>query len=67
MIENSSSFKLTSMLRWSVTFFIVAIITALLGFGGIIAGAAPVAQILFYIFFALFAVSVMFGKTLDRS
>ena len=55
------------MLRWSVTFFIVAIITALLGFGGIIAGAAPVAQILFYIFFALFAVSVMFGKTLDRS
>lgn len=55
------------MLRWSVTFFIVAIVTALLGFGGIVAGVAPVAQILFYIFFALFAVSIMFGKTLDRS
>lgn len=67
MIEKFSSLKFTFMLRWSVTFFIVAIVTALLGFGGIVAGVAPVAQILFYIFFALFAVSIMFGKTLDRS
>lgn len=55
------------MLRWSVTFFIVAIVTALLGFGGIVPAAAPVSQILFFIFFVLFALSLMFGKSLDRS
>jgi len=55
------------MLRWSVTFFIVAIVTALFGFGGMTTGAASIAQILFYIFIVLFAVSLMFGNSLDRS
>jgi uncharacterized membrane protein YtjA (UPF0391 family) len=55
------------MLRWSVTFFIVAIVTALLGFGNLATGAESIAKIVFYIFFVLFALSVMFDKTLDRS
>ena len=59
--------KLTIMLRWTVTFLIVAIVAAIFGFGGIAAGAASIAKILFFIFIALFLVSLVFGKSLDRS
>ncbi len=55
------------MLRWTVTFLIVAIVAAIFGFGGIAAGAATIAKTLFFIFIALFLVSLVFGKSLDRS
>ena len=42
------------MLRWTVTFVILAIIAAIFGFGGIAAGAASIAKILFFIFLILF-------------
>ncbi len=47
------------MLRYSITFFIVALIAALLGFGGIAAGAASIAQSLFYIFVVLTIISFL--------
>ena len=37
------------MLYWAVVFLIVAIVAGVLGFGGISAGAASIAQISFYI------------------
>ena len=37
------------MLSWVVTFLIIALIAAVLGFGGIAAGAAEIAKIIFYI------------------
>jgi uncharacterized membrane protein YtjA (UPF0391 family) len=37
------------MLRWTITFLIIAIIAAIFGFGGIAAGAATIAKILFFI------------------
>ena len=55
------------MLRWTVTFLIIAIIAAIFGFGGIAAGAASIGKILFFIFIALFVVSLIFGRSLDRS
>ncbi len=45
------------MLRYAVIFFVVAIISAALGFGGIAAGAASIAQFLFYVFVILMIVS----------
>ena len=54
------------MLRWSVTFFIIAIIAAVFGFGGIAAGAASIAKILFFIFLTLFAVTLLFGASLFK-
>jgi len=51
------------MLRWSITFLIIAIIAAVLGFGGIAEGAADIAQILFYIFLVLFVISLFFGRS----
>ncbi len=51
------------MLRWSVIFLIVAIIAAVFGFGGIAAGAAEIAKILFYLFLVLFIISLIFGRS----
>jgi len=50
------------MLRWTVTFLIIAIIAAILGFGGIAVGAAAIAKIFFYIFIVLFILSFFIGK-----
>ena len=49
------------MLRWTVTFLIVAIIAAVFGFGGIAAGAASIAKILFFIFIVLFLLSLIYN------
>lgn len=45
------------MLYWAAVFFIVAIIAAVFGFGGIAAGAAGAAKILFFVALALAVVS----------
>jgi len=44
------------MLRWALIFFIVALIAALFGFGGIAGAATDIAQILFYGFLILAAI-----------
>jgi uncharacterized membrane protein YtjA (UPF0391 family) len=49
------------MLQWAVVFFIVAIVAAVFGFGGIAAGAVDIAKILFFVFLVLFAVSLIVG------
>lgn len=40
------------MLYYALVFFIIALIAAVFGFGGIAAGAASIAQILFWAFLA---------------
>lgn len=47
------------MLGWAIAFFIIALIAALFGFGGIAAGAATIAKVLFFIFLALFILSLI--------
>ena len=49
------------MLRYAVIFFVIALIAAVFGFGGIAAGAAGVAKLLFYGFVILAIVSVVAG------
>jgi uncharacterized membrane protein YtjA (UPF0391 family) len=49
------------MLHYAIVFFVVALIAALFGFGGIAAGAVEIAQALFYIFVILFVVSLILG------
>lgn len=51
------------MLGWALAFFLVAIVAAIFGFGGIAAGAATIAQVLFFIFIVLFIVSLVMGLT----
>ncbi len=49
------------MLYYALVFFVVAIIAAIFGFGGIAAGAVEIAKILFFIFLVLFVVSFVIG------
>jgi uncharacterized membrane protein YtjA (UPF0391 family) len=49
------------MLYYAAVFFIIAIVAALFGFGGIAAGASSIAQVLFFIFVVLFLVSLVSG------
>ncbi|EGK72381.1 hypothetical protein METUNv1_01145 [Methyloversatilis universalis FAM5] len=49
------------MLRWSVIFFVIALVAAVFGFGGIAAGAADIAKILFFVFLIVFGVTLIMG------
>lgn len=49
------------MLTWAVTFFVIAIVAAIFGFGGIAAGATSIAKILFFLFVLLFVISLIMG------
>jgi uncharacterized membrane protein YtjA (UPF0391 family) len=54
------------MLGWAIAFFIIALIAALFGFGGIAAAASGIAQVLFFIFLVLFVVSLIFHLVRGR-
>lgn len=49
------------MLRWALVFFIVAILAAVFGFGGIAEDLAGIAKILFLLFIVLFLISLVMG------
>lgn len=51
------------MLGWAITFLVIALIAAVLGFGGIAGASAGIAKILFGVFLVLFIVSLIFGRT----
>lgn len=51
----------TLMLSWALIFFVIAIIAAVFGFGGIASASAGIAQILFFLFLVLFVVSLIMG------
>jgi uncharacterized membrane protein YtjA (UPF0391 family) len=52
------------MLNWAITFFIIALIAAVLGFTGIAVAAAGIAKLMFVVFLVLFLVSLIthFGR-----
>ena len=47
------------MLYWAFAFLVIALIAALLGFGGIASAAAGIAQVIFWIFLVVFVVSLI--------
>jgi uncharacterized membrane protein YtjA (UPF0391 family) len=49
------------MLQWALAFFIIALIAAVLGFGGIAVAAAGIAKIFFFVFLVLFLVALVSG------
>jgi uncharacterized membrane protein YtjA (UPF0391 family) len=51
------------MLYWAAVFFVIAIIAAVFGFGGIAAGASTIAQWLFLLFIVVAVVSLIVGLT----
>jgi uncharacterized membrane protein YtjA (UPF0391 family) len=55
------------MLGWALTFLIVALIAAVLGFGGIAGFAVDIAKIIFFVAIVLFAISAIVGLLRGRS
>jgi uncharacterized membrane protein YtjA (UPF0391 family) len=45
------------MLGWAIAFFVLALIAAVLGFGGIAGASAGIAKILFFVFLVLLVLS----------
>jgi uncharacterized membrane protein YtjA (UPF0391 family) len=54
------------MLSWAIAFFVIAIVAAVFGFGGIAAGAADIAKVLFFLFLIAFVVSLVVGLMRGR-
>jgi uncharacterized membrane protein YtjA (UPF0391 family) len=55
------------MLGWAVTFLIIALIAAVLGFGGIAGTAIEIAKIIFFVAILLFLISTVFGLIRGRA
>lgn len=49
------------MLCYAGVFFLIAVVAALFGFGGIAASAAGIAKILFFVFLTMAVVGLLFG------
>jgi len=50
------------MLHWAAVFFVIALLAAVFGFGGIAASAVGIAKVLFFVFLILAVVSLVFGR-----
>ncbi len=50
------------MLGWAIGFFVAALVAAVFGFGGIASAFTGIAIILFWVFLALFVLSLVFGS-----
>jgi uncharacterized membrane protein YtjA (UPF0391 family) len=64
---NSTERRSNAMLGWALTFLIVALIAAVLGFGGIAGFAVEIAKIIFFVAIILFVISAIFGLMRGRS
>ena len=49
------------MLSWAIAFFILALVAALFGFGGIASSAAGIAKVLLVLFVIGFIISLLLG------
>ncbi len=55
------------MINWALTFLVVALIAAVLGFGGIAGSAVEIAKLIFYVAIALFVISAVVGLVNGRT
>lgn len=54
------------MLGWAITFFLLAIVAAVFGFGGLAGTFASIAQFLAILFVVLFIASLIYGLITGR-
>lgn len=57
---------MSALLKWALIFFVISLVAALFGFGGISEASADVARVLFYIFLIIFLVLLVLGLTIFR-
>lgn len=54
------------MLHYAITFFILAVVAAIFGFGGLAASFASIAKFLALLFVVLFVASLLYGAMTGR-
>jgi uncharacterized membrane protein YtjA (UPF0391 family) len=54
------------MLGWVITFLVIALIAAILGFGGIAGVSIEIAKVIFFIAVVLFLISAIVGLARGR-
>ncbi len=54
------------MLHYAIVFFVIALIAALFGFGGIAAGAVEIGKLLFFVFLIIAAVTFVISLLRKR-
>jgi len=59
--SNQRSTQESKLLHYAVVFFVIALVAAVLGFGGLAASAAGIAKALFLVFIVLAVVSLLVG------
>ena len=55
------------MIGWALTFLVVALVAAVLGFGGIAGTEVEIAKLIFFVAIVLFAISAVVGLLRGRS
>ncbi len=50
------------MFKWSLILLVIAVVLGIFGFVGIIEAAAAIFKVLFWVFLALFVISLFFGR-----
>jgi uncharacterized membrane protein YtjA (UPF0391 family) len=50
------------MIRWAIAFAVIALVAAVLGFGGLAGDFAYIAKILLFVFLVLFILSAVLGR-----
>jgi uncharacterized membrane protein YtjA (UPF0391 family) len=55
------------MLSWALTFLIIALIAAVLGFGGIAGLSMEIAKVIFFVAIVLFLISAIVGLVRGRT
>jgi uncharacterized membrane protein YtjA (UPF0391 family) len=66
-VLGASTVENDAMFGWALTFLIVALIAAVLGFGGIAGFAVEIAQLIFYVAIILLVISVVVGLIRGRT
>jgi uncharacterized membrane protein YtjA (UPF0391 family) len=54
------------MLRWALGFLVVAVLAAMLGYGGVAEASAGIAKVLFVVFLAGFVITLGIGLAAAR-
>ena len=55
------------MLGWAITFLLIALVSAVLGFGGVASFAMDAARIIFFVAIVLFVISAVVALVRGRS
>jgi uncharacterized membrane protein YtjA (UPF0391 family) len=66
-VSTATPTRSNAMLGWALTFLIVALIAAVLGFGGIAGLSIEIAKIIFFVAILLFAISAIVGLMRRRT